>query len=657
MCGISGFIRSSKDMNGAELRSLNQVMCDTLTHRGPDDAGYWEDTHRGVALAQRRLSIIDLSPEGHQPMISADERYILTFNGEIYNFQDIRKQLEPLNHPFRGHSDTEVLLAAIQHWGIEKTLQTAKGMFAFALWDRKNATLMLARDHMGKKPLYFGHAGHDFVFASELKAIAVHPDFRKDLNRDALALFMRHNYVPAPWSIYQGIFKLMPGSMIVLDFSGSIPKGTDLLERVKPYWSLHDQAQKAQDDPFSGSFDEASAALEECLNSAVAQRMIADVPLGAFLSGGVDSSLIVALMQAQSDQKVKTYSIGFEEAEFDETQHAAAVAQHLGTDHTTFTVRADETRDVIPTLADVYDEPFADMSQIPTLHVCRLARQNAVVALSGDGGDESFAGYHRYREAGVIARKILGIPSIVRKPLSGVIQAASPALWDKALWPVRGALKKMSGREITGHRLHIASAFLGAKNYDDIYHVMMSHWKNPERIVLGGQDIGGPINDPALCSNFADPIHRSMLYDSLAYLPDDILVKVDRASMAHSLEVRAPLLDKDVVEFAWGLPLSYKYQDGNSKRILKDILARHVPSSITERPKQGFGVPMAVWLRGPLRDWAESYLSEDALKAHGMFDPAPIRAMWAEHLSGTRDWNYYLWDVLMAQAWAEQWLR
>ncbi|PCJ01720.1 MAG: asparagine synthase (glutamine-hydrolyzing) [Alphaproteobacteria bacterium] len=655
MCGISGIIRLSKDLDTDTLRSLGTRMSDQLTHRGPDDSGHWIDSDQGIVLGQRRLSILDLSAKGHQPMVSADERHIIVFNGEIYNFQDIRKKLEHTGHIFNGHSDTEVLLSAIQYWGLDKTLKLIHGMFAFALWDRRNKTLTLARDHLGKKPLYFGQTGKDFVFASELKAIVALPNFNKKLDRNALCLFMRHNYIPAPWSIYDNIFKLTPGSVITLDFSKALPQGRAILDNVKRYWSVHDIAHQGQNNLYTGSFDEACDSLEEMLKKAVSERMIADVPLGAFLSGGVDSSLIVALMQAQSDKKVKTYAIGFEEAAFNETPHAEAVARHIGTDHTTFIVTANETRDVIPSLPDVYDEPFSDMSQIPTLHVCRLARQNAVVALSGDGGDESFAGYSRYVQAQSLAGRILNIPQIVRQPLGTLIRLLPPHLWDIALSPARGILKKSTGHDITGHRLHIASSFLKANTYDDLYRQIVSHWADPASIVKGGEELYSPMTDPALTPRLGDHIHDSMLYDTMAYLPDDILVKVDRASMAHGLEVRAPLLNKDIIEFAWSLPLSYKYETGNSKRILKSILGRHVPTSITDRPKQGFGVPMGEWLRGPLRDWAESLLSEQALAKHDLFHPDPIRKIWQEHLTGQRDWNYYLWDVLMAQAWAERW--
>ena len=651
MCGINGLVYLPKNLGAEDLRARSQSMSDRLAHRGPDDSGHWVDTENGVALGHRRLSILDLSAEGHQPMISADERYVLVFNGEIYNFKNIRGQLEQNNHVFRGHSDTEVLLAALQHWGLEKTLQSIQGMFAFALWDQKYKTLSLARDHVGKKPLYFGHAGQSFVFASELKAIAALPDFERNINRNALSLFMRHNYVPAPWSIYNHIFKLTPGSFITLDFSKAVPKDSALLDNVKQYWSVYDVAHLGQKNLYAGSFEDAADTLDHMLKEAVQDRMIADVPLGAFLSGGIDSSLVVALMQAQSDTKIQTYAIGFEEAAFDETRHAESVARHVGTDHTTFMVTADETRDVIPQLPDIYDEPFADISQIPTWHVCRLARQNVTVALSGDGGDESFAGYDRYVQAQSLSRRVLDTPTFIREPLGALIRFIPPSLWDVLLSPARGVLKNATGRDITGHRLHIASSLLGARTYDELYFLIMSHWKNPDTIVKGASE---PRNSGKV-PDLRDHIHTSMLYDSMAYLPDDILVKVDRASMAHGLEVRAPLLDKNIIEWAWQLPLEYKYQPGNQKKILKAVLNRYVPRSITDRPKQGFGVPMGSWLHGPLRDWAESLLSEDALARYDLFHAAPIRKIWNEHLSGRRDWNYYLWDVLMAQAWTERW--
>ena len=656
MCGISGFYAPEKDLGQAELQALATRMSDAIAHRGPDDQGHWTESESGIALSQRRLAIVDLSPLGHQPMISDDERYVITYNGEIYNFQDLRRDMESRGHTFRGHSDTEVLLAVIQHDGLESALSKISGMFAIALWDKKSKTLSFARDHLGKKPLYFGWAGKFFAFASELKALAALPGFEKKINRGALSLYARHNYVPAPYTIYEGIYKLEPGHFLTLDCTQAPPEGSTLLDRVKKFWSAKDIAQTGQDNLFTGSFEEATDELDRILRTATSQRMIADVPLGAFLSGGIDSSLVVALMQAQSDQKVKTYSIGFEEAAFNESEHAKAVANHLGTDHTTFFVTAEETRDVIPRLADIYDEPFADMSQIPTWHVSRLARQEVTVALSGDGGDESFAGYDRYKWAQRMCANILGYPALLRMPAASLIRLLPARTWDKVLSPVYHPLKKALGRELTGHRLHIAASYIQAKDFDDLFMQIISHWKEPDKIVKGGYEPLSPVTNPANEPGIKDVISRAQYFDTIAYLPDDILVKVDRASMDHALECRAPLLDKNVVEFAWQLPVSYKYENGNQKRILKHLLGRYVPQEITDRPKQGFGVPMAGWLRGPLKEWAGDLLSEESLKKHDLFYPEPIRGVWDEHQSGKRDWNYYLWDILMAQAWAERWL-
>ncbi len=656
MCGINGLIRLEKDLNTQELEALSTRMSDSIAHRGPDDQGHWADPETGLVLSQRRLAIIDLSPEGHQPMISADERYVITFNGEIYNFLELRKPLEERGHIFRGHSDSEVMLAHIQHHGIEKTLKAIYGMFAIALYDRKEKTLTLARDHLGKKPLYFGHAGKHLAFASELKALVCLPGFETNLNRGALSLFLRHNYVPAPYSIYEGIYKLNPGSFVTYDLTKPMPKGTALLEGMKSFWSMKETVQNGQSQPFTGSFEQAAGELEDLLKHATKLRMISDVPLGAFLSGGIDSSLIVALMQSLSDQKVKTYSIGFEEAAFNESDHAEAVAVHLGTDHKTFFVTSEETREVIPRLADIYDEPFADMSQIPTWHVSRLARQEVTVALSGDGGDESFAGYDRYKWAQRLCANILRYPALMRLPAAALIRLFPARTWDVLMSPVYHPLKKALGRELTGHRLHIAASYIQAKDFDDLFMQIISHWKDPGSIVKGGHEPLSPVTDPANDIDMRDIIARAQYFDTIAYLPDDILVKVDRASMDHALEARAPLLDKNVVEFAWRLPTAFKYENGNQKRILKHLLNRYVPQEITDRPKQGFGVPMAGWLRGPLKGWAEDLLSESELEKQDLFHPAPIRNLWDEHISGKRDWNYYLWDILIAQSWAQRWM-
>ena len=625
MCGIAGFIDTRKQQDDSPLTRTVRAMTDALVHRGPDSEGIWVDSQAGVALGHRRLAIIDLSKEGHQPMFSASGRYGIVFNGEIYNFRSLRERLEVKGCRFRGHSDTEVLLAAIESWGLENTLVEANGMLAFALWDKKERILHLARDRLGKKPLYYGWAGTSFVFASELKAFHKHPAFRPDVDRDALAAYCRYNYVPAPWSIYKNVYKLPPASYLSISPDSSAASSSPLPS--KQYWSVAAAAERGISNRIDISDEEAVSQLETILGDAVDQRMISDVPLGAFLSGGIDSSLTVALMQKKASKPVRTFSIGFEEAGYNEAEYARAIASHLKTDHTEFYVTAKEAQDVIPDLPVIFDEPFADPSQIPTWHVSRLARKHVTVALSGDGGDEAFAGYSRYARAQRLANMILKLPY-------GLRQAAAVIL--------------------AGHEK--LAAGLGARDIDGLYRVMMSYWLYPETVVIGAREVSFPMTEPAVLPAGANPLDHIMLADMRAYLPDDILTKVDRASMAVSLEARAPLLDYKVIEFAWQLPLSQKMRDGQGKWILRRLLERHVPPALFDRPKQGFGVPHASWLRGPLRDWAESLLNEKRLKDDGFFNVAPVQKVWREHLDG-KDHGYKLWGLVMFQAWHERWGR
>jgi len=628
MCGIAGFLASATRPDRTSPDAALRSMCDAIAHRGPDDDGAWSDPEAGIWLGHRRLSILDLSAAGHQPMRSPCGRYLLVFNGEIYNHLELRHALAGVHgEAWRGHADTETLLVAVSHWGIKAALTHVVGMFAFALWDRESRVLTLARDRLGEKPLYYGWQGDHFLFGSELKALKAHPAFGADIDRDALTLLMRHSYIPAPYSIYSGIRKLEPGTMLQVSASSR-----DL--HIETFWSVRDAVQAGRRDPFRGSAGEAVDALEKLLAVAVGGQMVADVPLGAFLSGGVDSSTIVALMQAQSSRPVKTFAIGFEEAGYDEAVHANAVARHLGTDHTELYVSAEDARAVVPRLPAIYDEPFADSSQIPTFLVAQLARAGVTVSLSGDGGDELFGGYHRYDSLVRLWRLVGWAPRPARRALASALTAFTPGS--------RGA-----------GRLASVAAVLAARQPEVAYHRLVSHWKEPASIVRGGREPPTVLTDRSAWLPLPELLHRGMYLDQVSYLPGDILAKVDRAAMAVSLETRVPLLDHRVVEFAWRLPAEFLVRDGETKWILRQVLYRHAPKALFERPKQGFGVPIGAWLRGPLRPWAEALLEDGRLRGEGFFDPEPIRRKWTEHSAGTHNWQAYLWDVLMFQAWLE----
>ncbi|HEV2720209.1 MAG TPA: asparagine synthase (glutamine-hydrolyzing) [Thermoanaerobaculia bacterium] len=634
MCGITGFV--SAPAAAGELTRVVRGMCDALVHRGPDDAGEWIDGGAGVAIGFRRLAIIDLSPAGHQPMISATARFAATLNGEIYNFEELRAELRErgLAPPFRGHSDTEVMLAAFDAWGVEAAVKRFNGMFAIAVWDAEERRLYLARDRMGVKPLYYGFAGDAFVYGSELKALQRYPGFDARIDRGAVRLYLRFMYVPAPFSIYEGIFKLMPGTILTFDPATRVVRTT-------AYWSVRDAALYGAAHRFAGSEEEASRELEALLRDSIRIRMIADVPLGVFLSGGVDSSLVTALMQAESATPVKSFSIGFEDIGYDEAPFAAAVARHLGTEHTELTLREHDALDVIPRLAAMYDEPFADSSQIPTHLVSALARRHVTVSLSGDGGDELFGGYTRYFASQRLLPWMRRTPARLRPLLGRALQRVPPRAWDRL-------------RRRLGERVQKVARTLMANDVDAMYFELVSHW--PDIVLAGsGQRAASraPVEDRTQWPALDDPIERMMYFDQISYLPDDILAKVDRASMAASLESREPLLDYRLVEFAWTLPLSMKVRGGKGKRVLRRVLYRYVPERLIERPKMGFGIPLGAWLRGPLRAWAEPLLDEAAIMKHGILDPAPIRAKWEEHLAGRGDWHYYLWAILMLQVWLD----
>lgn len=648
MCGITGFWQPS----GADedtLRARAQIMARQIEHRGPDDAAEWVDAAAGLALGFRRLAIVDLSPEGRQPMVSESGRFVIMFNGEVYNFAALRCDLESTGHRFRGHSDTEVMLAAIEEWGLTAAVQRFVGMFAFALWDRAERALHLVRDRLGIKPLYYGWMGETLLFGSELKALRAHPEFRAEIDRGALALYMRHNYVPAPYSIFLGVRKLLPGTVLTLRGHG------DRESTPLPYWSVRDVAEAGARRPFSGSESEAIRDLDALLRDAVALRMVADVPLGAFLSGGVDSSTVVALMQAQSERPVKTFSIGFHEAEYNEAVQAASVARHLGTDHTELYVTSAQARDVIPQLPTMYDEPFADSSQIPTYLVSALAREHVTVSLSGDGGDELFGGYNRYFWGRAIWRRIGRVPAPMRGVAARTLLAVSPDAWNRHYELVKPLLPTRLRQQQPGDKLHKLAEILAVCSPEEMYNGLVSHWKHPADLVRGGREHGTALTDRSRWATLPDFTQRMMYLDSVSYLPDDILAKVDRASMAVSLEARVPLLDHRVVEFASRIPLGMKIRNGQGKWLLRQVLYQYVPAELIERPKMGFGVPIDSWLRGPLREWAEELLDERRLGQEGYFNPAPIRAKWTEHLAGTRNWQYHLWDVLQFQAWLDRW--
>ncbi len=645
MCGFAGFA----GFGSFDYEQVCSAMIDTLVHRGPDDRGVWVDKEQGIALGHRRLSIQDLSPLGHQPMVSASSRYIIVYNGEVYNFKVIQHLLEKEGCRFRGHSDTEIILAAIEKWEIEGALKKFVGMFAFALWDKKDGMLTLARDRFGEKPLYFGWQGSSFLFGSELKALRKHPAWATEVDRNSLTLLMRHNYIPAPHTIFKGIQKLMPGTY--LQFSRQSPVG-EIPEAVE-YWSVKTIAESSQKQLFESSDEEVTNQLESLLTQSIEEKMIADVSLGAFLSGGIDSSVVTALMQKSSASPIRTFSIGFHEQGYNEAEYAKAVAQHLNTEHTELYVSSEQALQVVPHLASLYDEPFADSSQIPTYLVSAMTKKHVTVALSGDGGDELFCGYQRYFTCEQGWQKLSKIPYKLRHLVASGIPVLSPSTWDKfggIIAPVIPQLK-----ERTGDRLLKAAELLKVPSANQLYKEMVSYWKEPSSLVLGGIEPPSAFTDPSRGIEVEDLKQRLMFLDTVSYLPDDILTKVDRASMSVSLETRVPFLDHRIVEFASRVPMHQKARDGEGKWILKQVLYKHIPQSLIERPKMGFGIPLDKWLRTSLRDWAEALLDEKRLRDEGFFCVEDVRQKWEEHLAGERNWQAHLWGILMFQAWLEEW--
>ncbi len=647
MCGFAGFLGGealSVDGSNKQLAAMTE----TLWRRGPDDHGTWFDSDARIWLGFRRLSIVDLSPAGHQPMVSASGRYVVAFNGEIYNHLHLREQLAAagLAHAWRGQSDTETLLAGIDAFGIQAMVERCIGMFAIAVWDRETHSLVLARDRMGEKPLYYGWQGvgsnRVFLFGSEPRALKAHPAFGEEINRDAICLLLRHSYIPAPYSIYKDIFKLEPGYLLKVSLLHPEPK-------IWAYWRMEDAVRPVTGKTYLGSPKEAVDELEDLLKDAVAKQMVADVPLGAFLSGGIDSSTIVALMQVQSARPVKTFTIGFYEEGFNEAVQAKQVAQYLGTDHTELYMTYQEAMDVIPKLPILYSEPFADSSQIPTFLVSQLARRSVTVSLSGDAGDELFAGYNRYVVTAKLWWQLAKVPMPLRRAVARAIEAVSPAQWDGIARFIPGA-KQLRG---FGDKMHKGAGVLSNRSINDVYMGLVSHQTDPENWVIRGKEPPTRLTGRQPALDGLNPIECMMALDAVTYLPDDILVKLDRAAMGVSLESRVPFLDHRIVEFAWRVPLKYKIVDGQSKWLLRQILHRYLPRSLIDRPKSGFGIPLHLWLRGPLRDWVEALLDESRLRREGFFNPNAIRRIWEEHLSGSRNFSHHLWDILMFQLWFE----
>jgi len=645
MCGFVGFFGGDSHFNKGNSEAVLKCMADKIINRGPDDDGYWFNSEKNIGLGHRRLSIVDLSPAGHQPMHSASDRYVIAFNGEIYNHTQIRKELmaSSVTPVWRGHSDTETLLAGFDAWGIEATVKRASGMFAFAVWDNNENILVLGRDRIGEKPLYYGWQGDAFLFGSELKSFKQHPNFRAEINRDSIAILLRHNYIPAPYSIYQGISKLEPGCLLSVSSTTKEPK-------VWSYWSSSDAIVAGVQVPFTGTPDDAVDELERLAKLAIKQQMMGDVPLGAFLSGGIDSSAVVALMQTQSTRPVKTFTIGLHEEGYNEAVHAKAVAKHLGTDHTELYVTSEEAMSVIPDLPTLYSEPFSDSSQIPTFLVSKLAKQHVTVSLSGDAGDELFCGYNRYQMTNNLWNKLSMLPVPLRTVLANGINSISPQAWNNLATYMPGA-KRFNN---IGDKLHKGAGVLASRSVDELYLGLVSAHRDPAVLVVGAKEPSTLLSGNAPDLIGLSDIQRMMALDLMTYLPDDILVKVDRAAMGVSLETRVPFLDHHIVEFAWSLPQSIKLKEGQTKWPLRQVLYRHVPRKLIERPKMGFGIPIDKWLRGPLRGWAESLLDEGRLRREGFFHPGPIRSLWSEHLSGKRNFAGLLWSILMFQAWLEE---
>ena len=651
MCGIIGFLGG--DFTNDQLsNAILEEMSDQIVKRGPDSAGIWLDSSTKIALGHRRLAIVDLSPAGYQPMTSGSNRYVMTYNGEIYNSDEIRNELikSRVTVNWRGHSDTEILLAGFDAWGVRETVSRVTGMFAIAVWDKELEQLTLIRDRIGEKPLYYGWQGSGsnkvFLFGSELKALKKHPQFINEIDRGSLALYMRYCYVPAPHSIYKGIMKVEPGTIVTVTLQESE-------HTTEKYWNALDVVRTGAESPFEGTVAEVTNNLDIALRKTISQQMMADVPLGAFLSGGIDSSTVVALMQAQSSRPIKTFTIGFSETGYNEAEFAKLVAGHLGTEHTELYVSSQDALNVIPKLPNLYCEPFADASQIPTFLVSSLARHHVTVSLSGDGGDELFCGYNRYLFADKLWKGLSMTPASVRELVGKSIKSLPAAGWNKTFELLNRITPRKFNGISWGDKLQKGAGVIASKDLTNLYQGLVSNWQDPSTVVIGdGEHDRIFSTDVQLLSDVGD-IQKMMAIDTISYLPDDILVKVDRAAMGVSLETRVPFLDHHIFEFASKIPLAMKLKNGVGKLILRDILYRYVPKELIERPKMGFGIPMSDWLKGPLKEWAEELLGESRLRSQGFFYPEVVRQMWSEHLSGARNWQSQLWAVLMFQAWLE----
>jgi asparagine synthase (glutamine-hydrolysing) len=652
MCGIAGFVSTQDKTEFENIEHIGLKMVNALAHRGPNCESVWSNS-KNIILAHRRLAVLDLSPAGYQPMMDRVGRYVIVFNGEIYNHLDLRNHLqaEGLDIGWRGHSDTETLLECIQAWGLEGALKKIIGMFAFAVWDKKERSLTLARDRFGEKPIYYGWNNDNFLFGSELKALVAHPEWSGEVDRNALSLYLRYGYVPTPYSIWRGIKKLLPGSYVVLTCAENTEA---ILSEPFIYWEARSFIERGMTEHLSDA--QAIETLDQLLHQSIKGQVLADVPLGAFLSGGIDSSTVVAVMQAEASRPVQTFTLGFAEKDYDEAVHAKAVARHLQTDHTEMYVTASDAMALIPKLPDMYDEPFADASQLPTHLVALLASGQVTVSLSGDGGDELFGGYNRHLVGPKLWDILRRIPLNVRCMLGEGIKKISPASWDAFGCLLPTALKQ----PLLGDKAHKLANLFSVSSAEDIYRWLVSVERNPEVLLLDSADRLSTLATWAeteaaqlICKN---PAERMMFNDVIGYLTDDILCKVDRAAMATSLEVRVPFLDHRVAEFAFGLPHHMKIRDGLGKWLVRQVLSRYVPQALIDRPKQGFAVPLDSWLRGPLREWAEGLLAPERLEKEHFFNVARVTERWREHLSGRKNWQYWLWNILMFQSWQEKWL-
>lgn len=651
MCGISGFIDFTRSRDSEELSRRAGLMGKSQTSRGPDADAQWVDQECGIAFDHRRLAIIDLTEEGVQPMHSSSGRYVTVFNGEIYNYADLRTELEKSEgfQGWRGHSDTEVLLEAIEQWGFEKSLERFSGMFAIAVWDRRERQLFLVRDRMGEKPLYYGRQGDTFFFASELKAIRQLDTFQPEIDRDALCSYLRYHYVPSPGTIYLNVSSLMPGTWIKVDHDGNISS-------PKSYWSLKDCAQTGVDLSFTASEQDITDTLEDLLLKVIEREMVSDVPLGAFLSGGIDSSLIVALMQQCALAPVKTFTIGFDDKAYNEAEEASKVAAHIGTEHTELYVTPNDALDVIPKIPRIWDQPFSDASQIPTHLVSMMTRKHVTVALSGDGGDELFAGYNRHFKGCALWDKIGPVPEGIRKFIASGLKKVPTSEWDEFFEVIEPILPRKLRMRLPGQKLHKLADVMTSESAREYYLRLTSNWFDPQRMVINGWEQKGPFQTADNQPQTSCLTEWMQFMDAATYLPDDIMTKVDRAAMAVSLETRAPFLDHEIVEFSQRLPISLKISRGKGKKILRDILYRYVPKNLIERPKMGFGVPIDSWLRGPLKDWAEDLLDPVRMMNEGYLQPDIIRKTWQDHLSGKIDAQYKIWNILMFQSWLRYWM-